>query len=565
MTTAPDGDERGDQARDWQDRAIDAALQELHGSKPPDLSARVLLALREPARGPLPVLHRPRRSYLIAWSAAAALLLAVFAIGWLRREAPPEVVENFTAELEFEVSQGAFECVALAPGAARTVWVEAGTQGVFTARVGNRLRCADMSYGQLGTFGPIAAWPHTELEVRSMEFSLKNGVVAASALTLSVVAGVVTWHTLTRSETAVAGEVVRMEAGADRAAQLAAENAQLRQRITQLEQQAVTAAAAPLRIQAPAAPAEAPAVPAAAQPDAPVPLQAALFHDERFSALDAIDWATVGAATKEMGPLLAQMMEEMAKTGEVPTELAIKIQELNGKLVAQVPAMLKAGMPGFGPNGAYTHPLVVANVLGSTLQAAGQPLNESQQAAIAGLVRAFGMENQGIVDQTREFELEHLAAEAAMKDRFYKEVSTLLTPEQYAKMYPEGGSIYDGANLFASGLMTRPYSEPVSAKDAGDFARLASHKLGEQLGLDEATSAQVRAVVERIASASPEIWQDKAGVVESKLRMLKSGRTAAALQQQLAVMREIQRQVSLTPEQKKKLASLKHVLVPLPR
>lgn len=263
--------------------------------------------------------------------------------------------------------------------------------------------------------------------------------------------------------------------------------------------------------------------------------------------------------------MLAQLMEEVAKTGEVPTELAIKIQELNGKLVAQLPAMLKAGMPGFGPNGAYTHPLVVANVLGSTLQAAGQPLNESQQAAIAGLVRAFGMENQGIVDQTREFELEHLAAEAAMKDRFYKEVSTLLTPEQYVKMYPDGGAKYDGANLFASGLMAQVYSEPVSAKDAGDFARLASNRLGEQLGLDEATSAQVRAVVERIAAASPEVWQDKAGVVESKLRMLKSGRAAAALQQQLAVMREIQREVSLTPEQKKKLASLKRVLVPLPR
>lgn len=398
-----------------------------------------------------------------------------------------------------------------------------------------------------------------------MEFSLKNGVVAASALTLSVVAGVVTWHTLTRSETAVAGEVVRMEAGADRAALLAAENAQLRQRITQLEQQAETAAAAPLRIQAPAAPAETPAVVPAVESDAPVPVQAALFRDERFAALDSIDWATMGAATKEMGPMLAQLMEEVAKTGEVPTELAIKIQELNGKLVAQVPAMLKAGMPGFGPNGAYTHPLVVANVLGSTLQAAGQPLNESQQAAIAGLVRAFGMENQGIVDQPREFDLEHLLAESEMKDRFYKEVSTLLTPDQYSKMYPEGSTGYDGASLFSTGLMTRPYTEAVSATNAGDFARVASNKLGEQLGLDESTSAQVRAVVERMAAASPEVWQDKGGVVESKLRMLKPGRTAAALKQQLAVMREIQRQVPMTAEQKKKLASMKHVLVPLPR
>ena len=43
---------------DWRDRAIDAALQEVHGGKVPDLSARVLLALHEHPRGPLPVLRR---------------------------------------------------------------------------------------------------------------------------------------------------------------------------------------------------------------------------------------------------------------------------------------------------------------------------------------------------------------------------------------------------------------------------------------------------------------------------------------------------------------------------
>lgn len=152
-----------------------------------------------------------------------------------------------------------------------------------------------------------------------------------------------------------------------------------------------------------------------------------------------------------------------------------------------------------------------------------------------------------------------------MKDRFYQEVSTLLTPEQFAQVYPNGATGYDGVSLFSSSLMTRPYSEPVPASNAGDFARIASNKIGEQLGLDESTSRQVRSVVERMASAAPELWRDKGTAVETKLRMLKSGRTPAAMRQQLAIMREIQRQVPLTAEQKRQLSSMKHVLVPLPR
>jgi len=68
-----------------------------------------------------------------------------------------------------------------------------------------------------------------------------------------------------------------------------------------------------------------------------------------------------------------------------------------------------------------------------------------------------------------------------------------------------------------------------------------------------------------MAQSSPQLFADKASPVESKLRMLKQGRTTAALRQQIAMLREIQKQVPLTPEQQKKLRSLRHVLVPLPK
>lgn len=340
-----------------------------------------------------------------------------------------------------------------------------------------------------------------------------------------------------------------------------AENADLRRRLEELEAERAAHAGA-REVADSDRPIEEPPPPPPATPEVAV---AALFADARYPALDGVDWKLVGSVTSEMAPLLAQLLEAMEKTGEVPTELAVQIQSLNQKLVEQVPTMMKSGVPGFGPNGSYTHPLITANVLGSTLLASGLPLSDAQRTAIEGLARSFGVENQGIADQPREFELEHLVAEAEMKDRFYAEMSSQLTPEQLARIEPNGATSYDGGSLFRSSLMTRPYVEPVAAKDPADFARIAGNRLGEHLGLDEATTNQVRAVVERMARQSPELWAEKGTTVEQRLRMLKPGRTGAAMRRQLEVMREIQKQVKLTPEQRRRLAQQKQVFVPLPQ
>ena len=94
----------------------------------------------------------------------------------------------------------------------------------------------------------------------------------------------------------------------------------------------------------------------------------------------------------EMQPLMNELVRALEEDGEIPPELAVKIEQLNANLIGQVPALLKAGLPGRGPNGAYTHPLVVSNILAKTLQAAGKPLDQAQSAALSGLVKSFGSE-----------------------------------------------------------------------------------------------------------------------------------------------------------------------------
>jgi cell division septum initiation protein DivIVA len=392
----------------------------------------------------------------------------------------------------------------------------------------------------------------------------KQGIVMAASLTLAVVAGTVTWHTLTRTDAAQAGETVRLEAplAAGRPGPASGDLAQIQQRNRELEQEIAS-----LRDQLARRGAEPPPAAANVAADAPVPAVAGpMFDDAQFAAaLAKIDWATMGEVTKDMAPLLAELVAAMGEDGaEVPMELIGKIQQLNGKLLGQVPAMLEAGMPGYGPNGVYTHPLVAANTLASTLAASGAKLTPAQQQSLSGIVAAFAKETQQIAGASREFAVEQLLEEVEMKDRFYREMSGLLTPEQLGKVAPEGAGGYDGANLFGSGLVTQSSSVPVPAKDAADFARSASSHLAEHLGLDEAAAAQVRTVLAQ-AMAAPELWNQRSDARELQLRMFRGGRTTTALRAQLQWMKQIQQQVALTPEQVKKLTGMRHVLVPLPR
>lgn len=569
----------GSGGADWGDRLVDAALHELHGQAPPDLSARVLLALQEAPAGPLPLLHRsPQRG---SWRAIAAVLLAALCLGafgaWaLHRLVPAAAPQAPFTVLEVALVTGELACYPPAQATPSAVLaspyslspvVQPPVVQPLVVQLGSRFRSQRASAFRLGTFGTLAASQDTELEVVDMGMGMDNkqGIVMAASLTLAVVAGTVTWHTLTRTDSAQAGETVRLEAplAAGGAAAASGDVAQLRQRNRELEQELAT-----LRDQLARRGAEPqPAVAASVAPDAPLPAVAGpMFDDAQFAAaLAKIDWATMGEVTKEMAPLLAELVAAMGEEGaEVPMDVMGKLQQLNGKLLAQVPAMLEAGMPGYGPNGVYTHPLVVANTLASTLAASGTKLTPAQQQSLSGIVAAFAKETQQIAGASREFPIEQLLEEVEMKDRFYREMSGLLTPEQLAKVAPGEVDGYDGSNLFGSGLVTQSSSVPVPAKDAADFARSASNHLAEHLGLDEAAAAQVRTVLAQ-AMAAPELWNQRSDARELQLRMFRSGRATNAMRAQLQWMRQIQQQVPLTPAQRKKLTGMRHVLVPLPR
>jgi hypothetical protein len=396
------------------------------------------------------------------------------------------------------------------------------------------------------------------MPVHATRVTLPAFAALSGALAIAAAVGVATWTLLRDHAVAVAGAVVA-PAPADRTAELEAEVARLRQRLADAEND--RAAAPPL----PAAESAAPA-PAAAAAAAPPAVAGAAFADARYAdVLAKIDWAKIGEVTKEMQPMLVELLKQAAETGKPSTELALKLQELNGKLVAEVPAMMQSGAPGFGPNGAYTHPLFVANSLAATLAAGGKTLDASQLGAIDGLVRSFAAENEALTAAPRGFELERLLAEAEMKDRFFAEVTSRLTPDQQAMLYPRDMAEYDGANLFGTGLMMRPYAAAIPAKDPADFARLATNRMTEDLGLDDAAATRVRGILAASAARAPEGFAMPVDATEKTMRMMRKGRAAAALRAQLDAMRAIERDGGLSPEQLAKLRKAQQILVPIPR
>jgi hypothetical protein len=555
----------------WDDRLIDRALAELHGEAPPDVTQRVLNRLA--GAGPADAQTRGERRRG-AWRAAVAATLlgaAAAALGvlvlrpWVGRPAQPRV------RVEVAVHAGALECVEAARDgtAERRATVPAGAAGGWTIDVDNRLAGmrGTRTHFSMFPFGEVSMGPATELEVEAMDWSVKNGVVVAGAVTFVVVAGVATWQAFARSETAAAGEVLRMEAQGIQAPaaslssenqRLSQENQELKRRVDELE-----AHLARRPVPAPAAGAAPPAAaPEEAAPAAPATLT---FADPKFAeTLEKIDWKKMGAVTAEMGPKLVELAKVMnEEDGEMPMELAVEVQKLNTQLLAEVPKLMEAGLPGFGVNGVYTHPLVSSNILASTLAEGGHPLTKAQEEALGGLVRAYSAENLGIHERGFESEVERVTAETAMKDRFYEEAAALLGPEQRAAVFPPSAGGFDGSNLFSSGLVWATVAKPVHAASPAEFAEDAARGLQKRLSLDDAAAAQVREIIAK-HSAHPDLWR-KTERVERALNFMARGRSGRAAQAQIAWMREISRSLPLSAEQKEKLAKMDDVLVPMPR
>jgi hypothetical protein len=152
-----------------------------------------------------------------------------------------------------------------------------------------------------------------------------------------------------------------------------------------------------------------------------------------LAALQDADWQEMAEAAHQISDLFAKLSETMEKGLPEDPDFKAKLTAQNAKLVKPYAAFMgQIATNGSGMNGEFTHPLILANLLGAMLDRAGSPFDPAQAEEIARL----GTEYEGRYEKLQAGydastpNLEKFMDELELKQETMKGVEGLLSPEQ---------------------------------------------------------------------------------------------------------------------------------------
>ncbi len=346
---------------------------------------------------------------------------------------------------------------------------------------------------------------------------------AAAVVTVTVVSGVILWKSTdgladTRAhegEQVVAklGSVELRATPPPRSEPLAApgpekltalerENAQLRAELAEITSRNVALEARAV----PEPPAPTKEAPRPAAPDAPGRPRISFGPQARLDKLSKVDWRAAGLAAKTLAPILIEIEEQVLKGQQISPELAEKVNVENAKLV-KVALAVAPNVPTFGgPNGAFTHPLVLANVMSGHLEAAGCPFDDGQVQAI----NAIGAEYDARWESLQAgygagtFQLEKFGDELELKKVYVGRIDALLTADQNATLFPPATRDTMSADLYSPVLMCAGYAHSVTKPTTAALAKTIARSWVEDWELgDKSVDAIATAYVSGLGLAPP--------------------------------------------------------------
>src|SRR5690606_34004679 len=411
-----------DEGGDPRDPVFDVLLREaLAERRTTDLAEKVRARLQGVGPG-LVSLPRQRGRVLAAFggtllgAAAAAAALLAFGAGRadLRFPAPP---------VAWHVVDG---CVAWRSKAeVRTA--RAGERALWPVATGDRLRnCGDgAAVCDVASLGRLRMTKGTEIEVAAMQWKTFGSGVALGAVTVAVVSGVIQWSGGGDTARAHSGESLELRAEAPNVA--AARVEALQREVEALQQQLAREQARARDLEATAActvatnAEQVAAAEQAAEQTAAPKLKHAVTWAGMESVLDSIDWDVTGKCMHEMTRKLDAVLAAIENGEELPLALLGEVAKLNAELIQQAAALMEADVPGTGPNGVFTNPIVAANQVHATLEKAGAPLTAQQREALQRLGAQIAGEDEARLAKVGEdaFQLETILGETELKDRFY--------------------------------------------------------------------------------------------------------------------------------------------------
>jgi len=219
------------------------------------------------------------------------------------------------------------------------------------------------------------------------------------------------------------------------------------------------------------------------------PLPVAFGKYAELEGIQKADWPAMGLAVRSMQELMVELIQASEKGDALDPELQKKVQAENAKLVA-LAASVMGKIPTHSPiNGEFTHPLILSNLMGSVLEAAGVPLSKNQKAVVAGLgaeyEQAYAGKQAGYNQETSQ--LEKTIDELELKRDCMLKIRETMTAGQRSELTP--AEIQDfPMDVLSPGVSTQLLAQARTYRSAEDVrskfpaAILKNYEIDPSLG-----------------------------------------------------------------------------------
>ena len=294
----------------------------------------------------------------------------------------------------------------------------------------------------------------------------------------------------------------------------------------------------------------------------PPPLDPDAFRfglPEKTPAFDKADWPTLCGHAAELSKLLAELRERIVTGQDVGAGFQQRIIKHNTPL-ALFAVAFGAEMEDATPNGAYTHPAVVANMIRAALQDAGKPLSHDQEIAIKTLGDAWVGERRRAAAATPSSQLAALVAEVDAKLRFLASVKNVLTEEQRGLLFhpeTEGRLKLD----LLSPALVYVLTQPVEAESREDMQTKLLRGLFDQAGIEIDDPSAYAWISERWVDEIPRV-ADPLPVRSVDLRFPHVDVVQARARAQATAIERVLAMGGLTDEQVKGLRAIGTLIYP---
>ncbi len=190
-------------------------------------------------------------------------------------------------------------------------------------------------------------------------------------------------------------------------------------------------------------------------PDTPTVAKGVRYpYDKYKKPLESIDWDVAGDAIGHIAPLLEELVKARAEGKPIPPSVG-NIQRYNGPLVTAALTAQQGGLSGTGANGAFTHPVMLANMIYAALFKSEHPLSKAQEEQLQKLADDYIQKEERRVAGYGEdtLALRKLLDETTLKDRFFAAVDGMLSEQQRTILHPEVVRGRTSADLFSSAVI----------------------------------------------------------------------------------------------------------------